>query len=518
MIYNIISNNFKKYLCKYLINLIKNNKITDFKALSRSKYINEFIIDYYQDNLWDWEWLNENTDINIEKYIPFNLIEKYSYKWNYNLLSINSNLTIEFILKYPYKNWSIRCLIKNNKITDFKALSKFKYINYYIIDDYPNKPWDWVWLIENTDIYVEKYISLNLIEKYPYKWNYWDLSYNPNLTEKFILKYPYKNWNIEYLIDNNKITDFKVLSKFKYINQYIINKYPNKLWDQKWINENFNYTYTLNLTEEFILKHPNKNWNIKYLIKNKITDFKSLSKFKNINNNIINKYPNKPWDWDWLIQNTNISVEKYIPLDLIEKYPYKWNYHILSENPNITKEFILKYLNKCWDISMLIKNNKINDFKILCKFNNLSKYNIKKYPDKPWDWEWMILNTDIYIEKYIPLELIKKYPHRLCYWYLSKNPNLTKEFIMKYSFKNWNIIELIKNNKITDFNALTKFKNINQYIIDKYPDKLWDWDWLIQNTDINIEEYIPLNIIEKYPYKWNYKKLKNITKKFFYKY
>ena len=62
-------------------------------------------------------------------------------------------------------------------------------------------------------------------------------------------------------------------------------------------------------------------------MKNKITDFKLLSKFINIT---LDKYPDKSWDWEWLIENTNINVEKYIPLDLIEKYPYKWNYKIIQ--------------------------------------------------------------------------------------------------------------------------------------------------------------------------------------------
>ena len=69
----------------------------------------------------------------------------------------------------------------NNKITDFKALNKFKYIKHCIIKKYPDKLWDWKWLIKNNDINVEYYISLNLIEKYKYNWNYYLLSYNKNL-------------------------------------------------------------------------------------------------------------------------------------------------------------------------------------------------------------------------------------------------------------------------------------------------------------------------------------------------
>ena len=255
------------------------------------------------------------------------------------------------------------------------------------------------------------------------------------------------------------------------------------------------YNIVLYNIENYILKYPYKNWDIEYLIKNnKITDFNALSKFKYIDD-IISKYPDKPWDWEWIILNTDIYIEKYIPLNLIEKYSYKWCYRSLSHNSNLIEEFILKYPNKNWNIELLIENNKITDFKLLSKFRNINIYIIYKYPNKPWDWEWLIRNTEEGIEEYIPSYLIEKYLYKCKYNLLSKNPNLTEEYILKYPYKNWDIELLIENSKITDFKALTKFKNINQEIIDKYPNKLWDWEWLSENIN----------------YKLNYK----ILKKFF---
>ena len=225
----------------------------------------------------------------------------------------------------------------------------------------------------------EIYLSLDLIEKYAYKWNYWDLSENPNITEEFILKHPYKNWNIEYLIENNKITNFNALSKFKNMHYYFIDNYPNK-----------------------------------------------------------------PWDWEWLIQNTSITLESHIPLNLIKKYLYKWNYYHLSLNPNLTEDFILKYPHQKWNIKYLIDNNKITDFKALSKFKKINKYIIDEYQNKPWDWEWIIQNIDIDAEIYIPFNLIEKYSYKWGYYCLNKNPNFIDEFILKYPYQNWNIKYLIK--------------------------------------------------------------------------
>ena len=410
------------------------------------------------------DYLNDDKKTNL-----LILIEKCDYQE----LSKNSNLKEEFILKYPYQYWNIEYLIEKNKITDFKTLSKFKYIHENIINKYSNKPWDWEWLIENTEINVEKYIPFNLIEKYAYKWDYYTLSKNPNLIEEFILKYPYKEWDIIELIKNNKITNFNALSKFRIINQ-CIHEYPNKPWDWEWIIENtdimlikeyipfnliekyenrqdyYHLSKNSNLTEEFILKYPDQNWDIEYLIENnKITNFNALSKFKYINY-IIDKYPNKPWDWEWIIENNIITIKEYIQLNLIEKYPHKWNYYHLSKNPNLTEEFILKYPYKEWDIIELIQNNKITNFNALSKFRIIDQYIIDAYPNKSWDWEWLIENRDIEVEEYISFNLIEKYKNKWDYWKLSFNPNLTEEFISKYPHQNWNIEYLNKKNKNTD--------------------------------------------------------------------
>ena len=143
-------------------------------------------------------------------------------------------------------------------------------------------------------------------------------------------------------------------------------------------------------------------------------------------------------------------------------------------------------------------------------FENL----IKNYPDKPWNWEWIKKNTYIPIEKYISLNIVEKYKDIWYYYDLSENPNLTEEFILKYPSRDWNISYLIKNNKITNFNALSKFINITQYTIGEYPDKLWDWESLIKYTNLELEKYIPFNLIKKYPYKWDYNNFKRKFKSY----
>ena len=92
-----------------------------------------------------------------------------------------------------------------------------------------------------------------------------------------------------------------------------------------------------------------------------------ISDNPNITMEFIEKYPNKPWSWLQYL-NSNITME------IIEKYPNKpWSWNDISENPNITMEFIEKYPNKPWDWAYISENP------------NITMEIIEKYPDKPWD-------------------------------------------------------------------------------------------------------------------------------------
>ena len=95
-----------------------------------------------------------------EKYMS--LIEKHPEKpWNWNGISRNPNITMEFIEKHPEKPW-----------------------NWYNISSNPN-------------------LTMEFIEKHPEKpWNWNSISYNPNLTMEFIEKHPEKAWNWEGIEEN----------------------------------------------------------------------------------------------------------------------------------------------------------------------------------------------------------------------------------------------------------------------------------------------------------------------------
>ena len=71
----------------------------------------------------------------------------------------------------------------------------------YLLEKYPEKPWDWGGISSNPNITME------MIEKHPEKpWSWNGISYNPNITMEFIEKYPEKPWDWDALSFNPNIT------------------------------------------------------------------------------------------------------------------------------------------------------------------------------------------------------------------------------------------------------------------------------------------------------------------------
>ena len=61
----------------------------------------------------------------------------------------------------------------------------------YLLEKYPNKPWNWEWISYNPNITME------FIEKYPNKpWDWHWMSHNPNINMEMIEKHPEKTLSV----------------------------------------------------------------------------------------------------------------------------------------------------------------------------------------------------------------------------------------------------------------------------------------------------------------------------------
>jgi len=207
-------------------------------------------------------------------------------------------------------------------------------------------------------------------------------------------------------------------------------------------------------------------------------------------------------------------------LHLVYKYPDGVDWKALSENPNLTSEFIEKNLDK------------LNLIEISCH-PNMTLEMIKKHIGKI-DWGSVWLNPNLNFSDTETLNFVYQYWDIIAWNPLSSHPNLTDEFIGKHSENiNWNVIsthhkcsyEFVKKylhlmnmelfffnnpyitNKIIEnpeFILITETNDPNRIwtllggnpslsseVIDKYGDKLY-WPYISSN------ENLTLPLIKKY--------------------
>jgi hypothetical protein len=126
------------------------------------------------------------------------------------------------------------------------------------------------------------------------------LTYQPDITEAFVIKYVYKPW------------DWKRLTRVPNISCHFIHRHPDKDWDWGYVSKKPDFYF------ELLKDYPDKPWVYCDL-------FHSV--YKLIPWKFIEAHPEKPWNW------FVVSRKKHIPIDFILKYPsnnYDW-YKLISD-------------------------------------------------------------------------------------------------------------------------------------------------------------------------------------------
>jgi hypothetical protein len=204
--------------------------------------------------------------------------------------------------------------------------------------------------------------------------------------------------------------------------------------------------------------------------------------------NLFLQYPdNKDWNHAFLAMNPNIS------LDFIEKYIDKEEIKYTAINPNITRDFMEKHPEVFsvkggldFNIALTLDDylfiggkteytGKNKNIDIFYKILTREKYNLEK-PNIFWEiiidnvtekWDWDILSSHPLLD-WDSVKNIKK----LKWSRLSKNRNITWEIVRDNPDKPW------------DWEALSQNPNITWEIVRDNGDKPWDWLLLSANPNI----------------------------------
>lgn len=363
-------------------------------------------------------------------------------------------------LKYPNKNWNLKALLSNENI----SLDVVKRILDILkpVTQIESKPENKIVHIPIVDHLFQLDGESSDDEEYPYLWKQpdskleavFDMFRNKNVTLEFI----------EQFIKNIDPTDydFEFISSSPNITEEFIEKYIDRGLD--WY---YGLSNNKNLSLEFIEKYIDRDW-----------DWEAISRNPNLTLEFIEKYIEKSWDWyGCLATHTCITIDF-----IFEHEDKQWNWRELSSNPKITVDFIEKHLDKEWYWYGISRNP------------NVTLEFIEKYQTKDWNW-------DVIISKpYITLEIIEQILNKDCgcfispknwtlcnknwSWYngISRNPNLTLEFIEKYIEKDW------------DWGEISRHQILTIEFVQKYIEKDWDWSfWGIPHN-----HYLTMDFIEAF--------------------
>ena len=386
-------------------------------------------------------------------------MNKLSHYYDIKIQNIWYNYLLNLIEKYVEKNSSI---IQNIDIKNI-LITKLLYNNFFSID-----------------FLAVKYKHLS-------NEDFWfNVSYNKNLYDNYILQQFYQNKTVNYY---NDLFNWDEISKSNNINDDLLTKInficPHIKWNYEHLSGNNNISY------QYVKNNKIQDWNWEKVSATKDIDIEDFNEWK--------------YGIDCYLSLTDylkyqpLSIKKFEKLFNIIGDEYIYLISILSANKNVNLEFYLYFKDLNWDYYYLSESNYIEDIINYLDSNTINDYFFN------WGSPVGLMHETMYgisDNKGLSLEFIEKHIDKLNFDYLSNNNNLDDNFIKKYKDRDWNIDKLIKN------------KNLSIDIINILNNPKYIWtenriDLAFQYLKFGFNEIFinKKNILDKYP---KYKNKKTI--------
>ena len=368
----------------------------DWEELSRDIFIG-FSFDLLKKTCnapWQWRHISAKSDLTMA-FIEDNI----EFPWDWSQFHCSNDITVEFVQKYIDKPW------------DWDDLSSMTNLTFEFVKKHMKRPWNWRKLSHHENLTFE-FIEANI---YYMPWDWYSLSSLEYIPVSFVKNHMDKPWDWEALIACSNLT-------FEFVNEHMTKPY----WDILSKHDNLNF--------KTVEKHINNPW-----------DWYSLSDHRNLTEEFLLHHLHYPWNWDAIISNRVFSL-KFISANKELLWQSSsacahTNWDALSNNPNVTPEFIEEHIDEPWNWSALSAFNE-----------RLTSEFIEKHIDKPWSFNRLCTNDCLSLS----CEFVEKHINENWYWGgdadfrdtcgLSENTNLTCEFVIKHMDKDWNWDRLIATN------------------------------------------------------------------------
>ena len=222
--WQIISTSTKlplKFIDKY------SSKPWDWNSLSHNVNLTSEFIDKHSNKPWNYLLLFERDLLLINSRVISTLVNSKQWTedisttkcglkvielyhslpiWDWNRISSNSNLTMEFIMKHPEKLWNWQLVSKNANISlkdvlenphlpwDFDLVQLNRNIPVHEFIKY-NREWSWDIISANLGVTETDIIMFDWIP-----WNHYVLTLNPNISLRFMAEHPNQVWNFKQIL------------------------------------------------------------------------------------------------------------------------------------------------------------------------------------------------------------------------------------------------------------------------------------------------------------------------------
>lgn len=200
-------------------------------------------------------------------------------------------------------------------------------------------------------------------------------------------------------------------------------------------------------------------------------------RFSNHLRTLLKFWPNSEWDWESISENINISWEF-----IQENQHLPWDWECVPSNPNVSLDIIMS--------DKRIKEK----FYGLSGNRNLTIDIVLLHPSAEWDWASITENPAM------TMEIIEKHPELPWdNWRISFNPNITWDFMQKYPEYEWGssgrqigvTLDVVLKNSWSRWKwswiAISENSNITWKTVQENPHIKWDSYGLAMNPNITLD-------------------------------
>ncbi len=217
-----------------------------------------------------------------------------------------------------------------------------------------------------------------------------------------------------------------------------------------------------------ILDFPRGNWILKCVMQNPQITIDNIREMLNRRSSKVLDYSDYSDYLNYSDYSDYLDYVDYSDLDFVDRlncldHSKRWEY--ISQNPNITMEFIIEHLDKPWNWGLLSENKNINmDF-------------VRKHSNKRWNWDYISVNP------IVTMDYVTKNPKHPWRW----------DFFKKNFNKPWSWYDISMHPNIT-----MDIIKANQFLVDPARGKIpvrWDKQGILRNPNITPNEFGPDSLL-----------------------